>query len=102
MRCCPNNRFPPSVEHIRVYRLFPHPSSHKDPRLPARVSGEINVDPSLVIGFAKVRDEKNRGMLKTGAKEKATGVWRFRGWWGRHRCSHTGRCWKQGLWEEES
>lgn len=99
---CPNNSFPPSVEHIRVYRLFPHPSSHNDPRPPARFSGEINVNSSVVIDFAKVRDQKNRGMLKTGAKEKAIEMWLFRGWWGRHRCSDTGWCWKRGLWEEGS
>lgn len=40
----------------------------------------------VAIDFAKVRDQKNRGMLKTGAKEKVFEMWLLRGQQGQYHC----------------
>lgn len=40
----------------------------------------------VAIDFAKIRDQKNRGMLKTGAKEKMFEMWLLRGQQGQYHC----------------
>lgn len=72
-----------STEHIRVYKLFPPLSSMTHvPQSNLVVKSMLT---PVVIDFAKIRDQKNRGMLKTGAKEKAFEMWQLRGQRG-HRC----------------